>query len=68
MSDIDFSQQQKIDAFSRDLALFLARITGRGSVQKIENLPKVIAPLGQGMSTDPSKKRKRIDKHEQESI
>jgi len=68
MSDIDLSQQQKIDAFSRDLALFLDRITGRGSVQKIENLPKVIAPTGGGKSTDPSNKRKRNEKHEQESI
>jgi hypothetical protein len=65
MSDNDLSQQQKIDAFSRDLALFLARITGRESVQKIHNLPKVIAPPVQGKSTNQFTQRKRNEKHEQ---
>jgi hypothetical protein len=43
-SDNDLSQQQKIDAFSRDLALCLDRIYGPVSAQKIENLPIAIAP------------------------
>jgi hypothetical protein len=58
MPDIDLSQQQKIDAFSRDLALFLARITSNGSDQKIDNLPKVIELPVKRKSTNQSKHRK----------
>ena len=65
MSDNDLSQQQKIDAFSRDLALSLSRIIDRGAVQKIQNLPKVIAPPVQGKSTNQSTQRNGNEKHEQ---
>jgi hypothetical protein len=64
MSDNDFSRKQKIDAFSRDLALFLVRFTGRVPVQNIKDLPKVIAPSGRGRSIKSSKQRKRKGKHE----
>lgn len=68
MSDNELSQQQRIDAFSRDLALFLDRITDRGSDQRITNLPKVITPPEHGKNIDPPKQRKQKKKHEQESI